>query len=154
MLQVTVPPLSHCCHTLTFIHQIALSFIPGAVRLSCDSLTDLIDVRQEDVCTSSLFLGNGALAKAMSVVLVLHTSYAMVPLTMFFVVTFLGNMRHFKASRVYGLLVRADVKSPPRDVCPVLDLRIANNIRAWVRSRVGLHFFGILFSIQCLLKVK
>lgn len=138
---------------MEFVFAACFCCIPGMVRVSCDSLSELL-VNLDDIeglCKSSLFLGDGPLAKTVSVLLIMHTSFAIVPLTMFFIVTFLGNVRHYKACRVYGMLVRADLKSPPPHVCPVLDLNLPNNIRAWVRSRLGLHFFGV--SVQQLLSI-
>jgi hypothetical protein len=123
------------------------SCIPGMVRLSCEDLSDWID--NDDVsCPSTAFFGNGLLAKIVSVLLLLHSCYSIVPLTMFFIVTYVGNMRHYKACRIYGLIVRADTRSPPTTECPVLDLSIPNNIRAWVRSRLGLQFFGNFSPIE------
>mmetsp|Transcript_3772 Transcript_3772/g.4775 ORF Transcript_3772/g.4775 Transcript_3772/m.4775 type:complete len:785 (+) Transcript_3772:61-2415(+) len=130
---------------MTIPFGILFGCIPGLVRVSCKSISQFLDFHGDNTCISNSFFGNGGYANFVSVLLILHTVYSMVPLTLFFLVTLCGNIRHYQACRTYGLLVRADTKSPPVSVCPVVDLEIPNNIRAWVRSRLALHFFGMRY---------
>mmetsp|Transcript_8095 Transcript_8095/g.9652 ORF Transcript_8095/g.9652 Transcript_8095/m.9652 type:complete len:612 (-) Transcript_8095:62-1897(-) len=116
--------------------------LPGIVRVSCPSLSELVTYDDEELCPSSSFLGEGGFANFFSILLMINTVFVSFPLNMFFVATIFGSLRHQKCSKTYGLLARIDMMSTPVSKCPVFDMTVHTNIRAWIRSLLSLHFFG------------